>query len=188
MVNATADECCVLCATASSDAPCVSWAFSGDKWTKATPCHLSPYAILSTEPAPGKPYCGGGPQLGAGHYVVDTSMAGRRQVFEGIQVELMSDSIGSYNQGMPGGGKIVPDDDPSTLSVPHDLIPSEQKRFAVEVMTGVRTIRLAMGLYLRGLSADNKSVVGRWPSQMSELKQLQELSRVDGWAPEYWSP
>ena len=41
---------------------------------------------------------------------------------------------------------------------------------------------------MRGLSADNKSVVGRWPSQMSELQQLQELSGIDGWAPEYWSP
>ena len=100
----------------------------------------------------------------------------------------MSDSIGSYNQGMPGGGKIVPDDDPSTIGVPHDLTPPEQERFAVEVMTGVRTIRLAMGLFLRGLSPDNKSIVGRWPSQMTELKQLQELSSVDGWAPEYWSP
>lgn len=100
----------------------------------------------------------------------------------------MSDSIGSYNQGMPGGGKLVPDDDPSTLSAPHDLTPSERVRFATELMSGVRTLRLAMGLYLRGVSADKKGIVGRWPSQMSELKQLQELSGVDGWAPEYWSP
>ena len=46
-------------------------------------------------------------------------------------------------------------------------------------MQGVRTIRLAMGLYLRGLSPDNKSIVGRWPSQMAELKQLQDLSQID---------
>eukprot|EP00937_MAST-01D_sp_MAST-1D-sp2_P003165 g3165.t1 len=123
-----------------------------------------------------------------GHFVIDTSAAGRRQVFEGIEVELMSDSIGSYNEGMPGGGTLVPDDDASTTGAPHDLAPPERVRFATEVMRGVRTIRLAMGLYLRGLSPDNKSVIGRWPSQMSELKQLQDLSGIDGWAPEYWSP
>lgn len=209
MVNATAEECCALCAsskTNDSNTPCASWSFSGDKWSKGTPCHLSPYAIVSSQPAPGKSYCGGTrpdappappspPHPGPspvpptpGHFVIDTSAAGQRQVFEGIQVELMSDSIGSYNQGMPGGGELVPDDDASTLSAPHDLTPAERVRFATEVMRGVRTIRLAMGLYLRGLSADNKSIVGRWPSQMSELKQLQELSGIDGWAPEYWSP
>jgi hypothetical protein len=61
-------------------------------------------------------------------------------------------------------------------------------RFATEVIQGARTIRLAMGLYLRGLGPDNKSIVGRWPSQMAELKQLQDLSGIEGWAPEYWSP
>jgi hypothetical protein len=50
-----------------------------------------------------------------GVFVVDTSVSGRRQVFEGIQVELMADSIGSYNEGMPGDGKLVPDNDTTTL-------------------------------------------------------------------------
>jgi hypothetical protein len=53
---------------------------------------------------------------------------------------------------------------------------------------GTRTIRLALGLFLRGISADGRNIVGRWPDQMAELKQLSDLSRVDGWAPEYWSP
>lgn len=83
--------------------------------------------------------------------MVDTSVStGHRQVFEGIQVELMADSIGSWNQGMPGDGRLVPDNDRTTIGVPHNLVPSEQRRFATEVMQGVRTIRLAMGLYLRG--------------------------------------
>jgi hypothetical protein len=49
---------------------------------------------------------------------------------------------------------------------------------------GTRTIRLALGLYLRGVSADGRNIVGRWPEQMAELKQLSDLSRVEGWAPE----
>ena len=40
----------------------------------------------------------------------------------------MSDSIGSYNEGMPGGGTLVPDSDNTTIGVPHDLIPSERAR------------------------------------------------------------
>merc|ERR1712166_1114076 len=202
-VNATPAECCALCA---SHGNCSSWSHSGSKWTPATPCHLSPYAILHKLSQPGQDYCGGsapnappapapGPKptphpspTTPGVYVIGTSTAARRQVFEGIQVELMSDSIGSYNQGMPGDGKLVPDDDTTTLGAPHDLTPSERTRFATEVLQGTRTIRLAMGLYLRGLSPNNASVIGRWPSQMSELKQLQDLSGIDGWAPEYWSP
>ena len=79
-------------------------------------------------------------------------------------------------------------DDSSTIGAPHDLTAAERERFATEVMKGVRTIRLAMGLFLRGLGPQNRSIVGRWPSQMAELKQLQDLSGIDGWAPEYWSP
>ena len=41
---------------------------------------------------------------------------------------------------------------------------------------------------LTGLSADGKNIVGRWPEQMSELKELSDISGVEGWAPEYWSP
>ena len=96
MVKATAAECCALCAANNTDthAPCASWSFSGDKWTRDTPCHLSPYAIVSSLPAPGKSYCGGtrpgappaptppptptpGPPA-PGHFVIDTSAAGRR--------------------------------------------------------------------------------------------------------------
>ena len=51
---------------------------------------------------------------------------------------------------MPGDGRLVPDNDTTTIGVPHNLAPSEQTRFATEVLQGVRTIRLALGLYLRG--------------------------------------
>ena len=100
----------------------------------------------------------------------------------------MADSIGSNNEGMPGDGRLVPDDDNTTIGVPHDLAPSERVRFAAEVLKGVRTIRLAMGLFVRGLSPDKRGIVGRWPSQMAELKELQDQSGIEGWAPEYWSP
>eukprot|EP00729_Bicosta_minor_P017345 gene17345-13789_t len=206
-LNATASECCALC-SAAVHGRCATWSFSGDKWTPGTPCHLSPYAFLRKVAFPGSGYSGGSSPKAPpapppappvppappapstpGTFVVDTSVStGHRQVFEGIQVELMADSIGSWNQGMPGDGRLVPDNDRTTIGVPHNLVPSEQRRFATEVMQGVRTIRLAMGLYLRGLTSNNKSIVGRWPSQMSELKQLQDLASIDGWAPEYWSP
>ena len=44
-----------------------------------------------------------------GVYLIDTSAAGRKQVFEGVQVELQSDSIGSDNTGMPKEGQLVAD-------------------------------------------------------------------------------
>eukprot|EP00040_Diaphanoeca_grandis_P035078 m.219572 g.219572 ORF g.219572 m.219572 type:complete len:675 (+) comp33296_c2_seq5:61-2085(+) len=195
-----AADCCSAC----TDKPnCASWSMQHE-WTPTTPCHLSPYAfvkkhanspgnscgtIRDAPPAPPPPPPGPpAPTQPNGVYLIDTSTSGHRQVFEGVEVELMCDSIGSDNQGMPGDGTLVPDDSNTTLGVPHDLAPSERVRFATEVMSGVRTIRLAMGLYLRGLSSDNKSIIGRWPSQMEELKQLQTLSGIEGWAPEYWSP
>ena len=89
---------------------------------------------------------------------------------------------------MPKDGTLVPDDDNSTIGAPHDLTPAERVRFATEVIKGARTFRLAMGIFLRGLGPRDRSIVGRWPSQMAELRQLQELSGIEGWAPEYWSP
>ena len=56
----------------------------------------------------------------------------------------------------------------------------ERVRFATEVIKGARTFRLAMGIFLRGLGPRNRSIVGRWPSQMAELRQLQELSGIEG--------
>ena len=194
-------SCCAHC----MDTPwCSSWSFQ-HLWTPSTPCHLSPYGfeklqgnstgsscgtVRPAAPAPPDPPDPppAPPVNPRGVFIVDTSPAGRRQVFEGVQVELQSDSIGSYNEGMPKEGTLVSDDDNSTIGAPHDLVPAERERFATEVLRGVRTIRLALGLFLRGMGPQNRSIVGRWPSQMTELKQLQDLSGIEGWAPEYWSP
>lgn len=193
--------CCAACVAWRT---CSSWSMQHE-WTPKTPCHLSPYSFLRTERSHRGDSCGvarSGPPappappsppplppfINHGVYIVDTSVGGRRQVVEGVQVELQSDSIGTYNQGMPGGGTIVPDDSPTAIGCPHDLTSSERVRFATQAVRGARTIRLAMGLFLRGLGPDNRSIVGRWPAQMAELKQLQDLSGIEGWAPEYWSP
>eukprot|EP00037_Helgoeca_nana_P007443 m.67860 g.67860 ORF g.67860 m.67860 type:complete len:611 (+) comp18257_c0_seq1:15-1847(+) len=183
-----AAACCAAC-LAMSD--CASWS-QQNQWTPQTPCHLSPYQFVKIENKSSGNSCGSArpppPNGPNGVFLIDTSPGGRRQVFEGVQVELMSDSIGSDNTGMPGDGTLVPDDSNTTIGCPHDLTSTERVRFATEVLRGVRTIRLALGLYLRGVSANGKNIVGRWPSQMTELKQLQELSEIEGWAPEYWSP
>ena len=184
--------CCAQCVATPA---CASWSWSGAKWTPSTPCHMSPFDFVGKEQT--KVHsglaCGSAraapptPDAAPGTFVIDTTLSGRRQVFEGVEVELQSDSIGTNNEGMPMDGTLVPDDDPSAIGAPHDLTPSERARFAAEIVMGVRTVRLALGLFLRG-SADNKSIVGRWPSQMAELKALQDASGIEGWAPEYWSP
>lgn len=163
MVGASdAAACCAACAALPD---CAVWSMQ-HIWSPNTPCHLSPYGFLKTDnhstgnscgavrkdpPSPPAPGPSPSPMPSPGLFVIDTGAAGERQVFEGVQVELMSDSIGSYNEGMPGDGTLVPDDSNTTLGCPHDLTPSERIRFATEVMAGTRTIRLAMGLYLRGL-------------------------------------
>ena len=181
--------CCARCAATPA---CASWSWSGATWTPRTPCHMSPLDFVGREQT--KVHsglaCGSAraaplpPSAVAGVFVIDTTASGRRQVFEGVEVELQSDSIGTNNNGMPMDGELVPDADPSTIGAPHDLTPSERARFATEIVAGVRTVRLALGLFLRG-SPDNKSIVGRWPSQMAELHALQEASGIEGWAPEY---
>lgn len=208
-----AAECCGRCAKMSE---CASWSFQ-HQWPASPPCHTSSMGFLKKQAnSPGN-VCGTArqpapsprPPLRCKHsipgvtpppprppsrvppngvFVIDTSPGGRRQVFEGVQVELQADSIGSGNGGMPKNGTLVPDNDASTTGAPHDLTAAERARFAKEVLQGVRTVRLALGLFLRGLGPRNKTIVGRWPSQMAELKQLQDLSRIEGWAAEYWSP
>ena len=184
--------CCAQCVATPA---CASWSFSGAMWTPTTPCHMSPLDFVGKEQT--KVHsglaCGSAraappaPAAEPGTFIIDTTPSGRRQVFEGVEVELQSDSIGTNNKGMPMDGKLVPDADPSAIGAPHDLTPSERARFATEIVMGVRTVRLALGLFLRG-SPDNKSIVGRWPSQMAELRALQDASGIEGWAPEYWSP
>lgn len=104
-----------------------------------------------------------------------------KQTIWGLGVEIQSDSIGSGNNGLPA----------ATTSVPHDLVPSERTRFATEMIGrgyGFRYIRLAGGLYYRGLRNDGKNLVERWPEQLTELAALIRDSGAEGVNFEYWSP
>ncbi|MFF2390573.1 glycoside hydrolase family 30 beta sandwich domain-containing protein [Agromyces sp. NPDC058104] len=106
-----------------------------------------------------------------------------RQTILGLGFEIQSDSIGSGNLGLPE----------ATTSVPHDLTSSERTRLCTEMLRagtdrGFRYCRLALGLYLRGLTADQRNIVGRWPEQMAELREMVAKSKVEGMAVEYWSP
>ena len=48
-------------------------------------------------------------------------------------------------------------------AVPHDLTASERARFSTDLLKGFRYVRLAMGLYLRGLTPDRQNIVERYP-------------------------
>ncbi|GAA3455089.1 hypothetical protein [Dactylosporangium matsuzakiense] len=106
-----------------------------------------------------------------------------RQTILGLGVEIQSDSIGSGNNGLPA----------ATTSVPHDLVAAERTRMYRDLLKirddrGFRYLRLALGLYLRGLDAAQQQIVGRWPTQMSELAELVSASGIEGVSAEYWSP
>lgn len=101
-----------------------------------------------------------------------------QQVIKGLGFEIQSDTIGSGNAGMP--------DD--IVAVPHDLILSEKIRFYKEMLHGFRYTRLAMGLYLRGNDAEKKHIIERFPGQMDDLRTMQQVSGIEGFDVEYWSP
>jgi hypothetical protein len=101
-----------------------------------------------------------------------------QQVIKGLGFEIQNDSIGSGNSGMPD----------EVVAVPHDLTPSEKTRFYKEMLHGFRYARLAMGLYLRGLDADQKHIIERYPGQMDDLLAMQDVSGIEGFDVEYWSP
>jgi hypothetical protein len=101
-----------------------------------------------------------------------------QQVIKGLGFEIQSDSIGSGNAGMPE----------EVVAVPHDLTPFEKIRFYHEMLHGFRYARLAMGLYLRGLDSDQKHIVERYPGQMADLRSMQDVSGIEGFDVEYWSP
>src|ERR1700735_1036816 len=101
-----------------------------------------------------------------------------QQIIRGLGFEIQSDSIGSGNQGMPS----------EVVAVPHDLTPSEKTRFYTQMLHGFRYSRLALGLYLRGLDAEQKHIIERYPGQMNDLHTMQEVSGIEGFDVEYWSP
>ncbi|MFU8781230.1 MAG: glycoside hydrolase family 30 beta sandwich domain-containing protein [Kiritimatiellia bacterium] len=101
-----------------------------------------------------------------------------KQTIWGLGFELQSDSIASGNKGLPE----------HRSSVPYDLIPSERERFYKEMLSGFRYLRLAGGLYYRGLDAEQKQLRERWPTQLTELRELIEKSGIPSVSFEYWSP
>ena len=102
-----------------------------------------------------------------------------QQTIWGLGVEIQSDSIASGNQGI---------DDDNYVSVPHDLVQSERERLATEMLSGFRYLRMAGGLYYRGMTEDGKNLTQRWDTQNAELKEMIELSGIEGIDLEYWSP
>lgn len=111
-----------------------------------------------------------------GNYVVHPDQL--RQVIKGFGFEIQSDSIASGNKGLPE----------DLTSVPHDLVPEERTRFYNEMLKGFRYVRLAGGLYWRGLDADKKQLQGRWPEQLPELSDMIKTAGIEGASFEYWSP
>lgn len=101
-----------------------------------------------------------------------------RQVIKGLGFELQCDSIASGNKGLPE----------ATTSVPHDLVPEERTRLGNEMLKGFRYLRLAGGLYWRGLDADKKQLLPRWPEQLAEVRDLIQAAGIEGASFEYWSP
>lgn len=100
-----------------------------------------------------------------------------KQVMWGLGVEIQNDAIGSGNAGMPD----------ILESIPHDLVPTERKRFYNDLLKGFRYCRLAMGLYFRGLDAEKKRIVERYPNQVNDLKEMIRESGMEGISMEYWS-
>ena len=115
-------------------------------------------------------------EANAGSYEV--KLDDPQQTIWGLGIEVQSDSIGSYNQGLPE----------DTWSVPHDLTESERQRLYKDMLSGFRFLRLATGLYYRGTDAEGKHLRERWDTQNEELAEMIQVSGIEGADWEYWSP
>jgi O-glycosyl hydrolase len=115
------------------------------------------------------------PSVASGRYKIRLDQP--KQIILGLGVEIQNDAIGSGNSGMPD----------KLESIPHDLIPTERTRLYNDLLKGFRYCRLAMGLYFRGLDAEKKRVVERYPNQLNDLKELIRESGMEGISMEYWS-
>ncbi len=109
-------------------------------------------------------------------YIVHPNMP--KQLIHGIGFEIMSDSIGSANVGLP--------DEP--LGVPHDLVPEERTQFYAAMLEGFRYCRLAGGLFWRGLDTEQRHLRPRWHEQLDELREMITVAGIEGVSFEYWSP
>jgi hypothetical protein len=101
----------------------------------------------------------------------------RAQTILGLGVEIQSDGFG------PG----YENDDP-VMGVPHELVQSEKIRLAKEMLTGFRYLRLAMGLWFRGQTADKKNIIERYAGQAEGIREMMQQAGIEGTSVEYWSP
>ena len=115
-------------------------------------------------------------EANAGSY--DVKLDDPQQTIWGLGIEVQSDSIGSFNQGLPE----------ETWSVPHDLTELERQRLYKDMLSGFRFLRLATGLYYRGTDAEGKHLQERWDTQNEELAEMIRVSGIEGADWEYWSP
>ena len=115
-------------------------------------------------------------EANAGSY--DVKLDDPQQTIWGLGIEVQSDSIGSFNQGLPE----------ETWSVPHDLTELERQRLYKDMLFGFRFLRLATGLYYRGTDAEGKHLQERWDTQNEELAEMIRVSGIEGADWEYWSP
>ncbi len=113
-----------------------------------------------------------------GNYQIDLSDP--QQTILGLGVEIQSDSLGS--------GNTMDANDTSGHSVPHDLTEEERQRLYTEMLDGFRYVRLAGGLFYRGTDAEQKHLVERWDTQDEELAEMLEVSGIEGFNLEFWSP
>lgn len=130
----------------------------------------------------------------SGSYTVRLDLP--KQTLKGLGIEIQFDSIGSGNNGLPGYNGVPDSED----SIPHDLTTSERTRLYTDMLQGgpqtpglgghqgFRYIRLAMGLYLRGLDASQQHIQERWSGQIALIQQLVSQSGAEGVDLEYWSP
>lgn len=99
-----------------------------------------------------------------------------KQTIEGIGVELQSDAFGPNYRN----------DDP-LKGVPYELTVSERRRLSKEVLKGFRYLRLASGLWFRGLTDDEKNIVERYPGQAQDILNLMNDAGMEAISYEYWS-
>lgn len=110
---------------------------------------------------------------------------GYRQVLDGYLFEIQGDNIG------PSDGAQQSD---QSRAIPYDLTPTERKRLATELVSGAHSIRLALGIYYRGVRTTNgtsglgETVGPRLPSQRQHIFELVRDAGLVGIQPEYWSP
>ena len=122
-------------------------------------------------------YIGAELPVESGSYRIDLN--DKQQTILGLGVEIQSESLGSGN---------TMDETDLQHSVPHDLIQSERERLYTDMLSGFRYMRLAGGLFYRGTDEEQKHLVPHWPEQDEELAELLQMSGIEGFNFEFWSP